>query len=147
MTIGVNVKVKTLVNFDRIKKSVHKMNISSIRHGSAYIRKIARNSIKYRLKKRDSSLAGTPPHTHAKGKNMGIRKAIIYAVDQNDAVGVIGVGFSNLLDIDKAHELGGWYKFSRYRETRFYPKRPFMLPALNKASPKLPSFWESRLRK
>jgi hypothetical protein len=124
------------------------MNISSLRHGAGVIRKVSRQSIKMRRNGRPSP-AGSPPFTRPSRRNGNnpLKNSIIYEVEKDNEIARIGVGFKRLVDVGYAHEVGGWYKMRRWRKAKFFPKRPFMLPALIKVSPNLPKFWEGKLRK
>lgn len=102
-------------------------------HAAASIRKGARQSMKPR---RGPSHVGRPPHTHRRRK--GLPNAILYAVGDNSAV--IGPAYSRSKGVGKPHEHGGYFR------GRLYEARPFMGPALDKATPRLPLFWRESIR-
>ena len=146
----ITMKFYSYMDLTRLKKSIHKMNVSSIRKGAALIRLIAARSIRYRTDKTKKSQIGTPPFSHTSKASpyrvAPLRKSIQYLEEKDNERAVIGVSFNGLLDIGYAHEKGGWFKMSRWKRAKHFPKRPFMKPALDKVSPSLPKFWEGQLR-
>jgi len=76
------------------------------------------------------SAPGQPPHTH---RGEYLRKAVRYAADKEGAV--IGPIASVVGDSGAAHEFGEEYR------GQDYPERPFMAPALERATPRLADDW------
>ena len=149
--MNITLTFKSKLDLTGLKKRIHRMNIRNIGHGAALIRKISAQSIRYRADETKSSPVGTPPYTHTSRVSpypfAPLKKSIRYEVEKENELAVIGVGHEGLLDIGYAHEIGGWYKMSRWPKARYFPKRPFMKPALNKVSPSLPKLWENSLGK
>jgi len=81
---------------------------------------------------------GRPPHTR-KGQ---LRRAILFAVKEDHGllVALIGTSHDILGPAGRAHELGG-----RFRQ-EVYDKRPFMKPALDVVSNRLPEFFRHSLK-
>jgi len=129
--IAVNVTVKK--SFDQVKRKAQQGNFESLSHAAASIRLIARRSIRRR---QTAAMPGNPPHT----RQGQLKRSIMYAIDKQRGVALIGPSFDFIGAAGKAHELGG--KFRRER----YPKRPFMGPALDKVKDRLPSLWTSRMQ-
>lgn len=129
-------------------RAIHKMNVTSLRHAAGLISRVAKNSIKT-MPRGVYAPEGHQPFTHPsfgkRGVNGALRNSIRYEEEKSKELAVVGVGFSGLLDIGYAHEIGGWFRFYRWKKPRFFPKRPFMLPALVKVAPSLPKLWAGRL--
>ena len=106
--------------FDRgsILFAMDKATRSAMARSGAYIRKVARNSMK---RKKGPSPIGEPPHVH-----VGTLKNLTYfAYDQKTrslVVGPVGLGKS---DVPKVLEFGG----------RRVKPRPYMKPAMNSGLP------------
>jgi len=129
--IVANVKTK-----DETKKVLAKAkqgNFKSLGHAGAAIRLTARRSIRRRKK---ASPEGQPPSTR-RGQ---LRSAILYDVDKQNDLVVIGPSHSKVGASGSAHEHGGKYKRQRY------PKRPFMGPALEKIKDRLPKLWAGSVK-
>ena len=127
--------MRATVKFDirKIEKRVKQANIRSLNHAAAYIRQVARHSIKRSQK---AASPGQPPHTRR-----GLyRRAILFSVEKAKQSAVIGPDYSIAGQSAMVHEHGG------IRYGRRYPKRPFMGPALRAAAPKLPKSWANSVR-
>jgi hypothetical protein len=82
----------------------------------------------------EPSPAGSPPHTRAKGKRRRLLpRAIRFAVSDDTAV--IGPKASIAGQAGEPHEHGGTFR------GQSYPKRPFAVPALERAAPRIGSQW------
>lgn len=160
--------------FDRkiIKRNWSKINEKPLKRSGLLIRRIARGSIRRGGKRKKASRPGTPPRSHKQGKTPPF-KMIFSVPERFETRVVVGmVGFtSGGRSRDKAPALaehGGtaqrrvFVKAGRHRtkrgrlgRTRYkpkvktvrYPARPFMVPALDKAKPRLPRLWEGSLLK
>jgi hypothetical protein len=117
----------------KVKKAVNNATYVSINQCAASIRLIARRSIK---PKKGKSAAGTPPHTHRKR----LPNSIIYYADKQLMYAIVGPSYDIAGTSGKAHEFGGKYKKQNY------DKRPFMLPAAEKAAPRMPENWASNYK-
>ncbi len=126
-------KVTTKKSFDKIKSKAQQGNFKSLGHAAASIRLIARRSIRRR---KTAAMPGTPPNTRL-GQ---LKRSIVYALDKQRGVALIGPDFDVIGAAGKAHEFGG-----RFRRER-YPKRPFMGPALEKVKDRLPPMWAGSIR-
>lgn len=129
----IGAKGKTTFNAEKVKRKANDGTFRSLGHAAATIRLIARRSIKRR---KGPSKIGQPPHTRA---GM-LKRAILFFVDKARGYALIGVSEDILDDAGMPHEHGG-----RFRKETF-GKRPFMLPALEKAKPRLPTFWANSIR-
>ena len=125
-------RVKTQNRIATLRKKAKQGNITSLGHAGAAIRLTARRSIRRRKK---ASLEGTPPNTR-RGQ---LKRAIVYSVEKNRGLVVIGPQKDVVGTAGKAHEFGG-----RYRREQ-YPKRPFMGPALAKVKDRLPPMWANSI--
>lgn len=113
--------VATRSDLAKVEKAAQKAMFRNLGHAAASISKSAKESIE---QSSAPAPAGHPPHTRRKL----LRKAIQFKVDPTRAV--IGPRQSVAGVSGKAHEFGG-----RFRGD-VYPERPFMAPALEKATPR-----------
>ena len=125
------------VKFDRrkLKRELKRGSIKSLGRAGAFVRAIARRSIRKKGKKNIPALPGDPAKT--KGP---FKESILFEVDKAKTEVVIGPTADIMDNVMKAHEFGG-----RFRDERF-KKRPTMGPALEKATPQLPRFWAKSIR-
>ena len=121
-------QAQTRDNTKQVLAKAKKGSIKSLGHAGATIRLTAKRSIRRRKK---PSTEGQPPSTR-KGQ---LRGAILYAVEKQKDLVVIGPERSKVGTSASAHEHGGRYKRQRY------PKRPFMGPALETTKERLPRKW------
>jgi len=122
------VKVRTIDETKKVARAVDQAEFKNLFQAAAFIRTTARRSIR-RGKK--ASAPGKPPNTRA-GQ---IRNAIMFAVDREREQAFIGPTVERVGTSASAHEHGGRYRGADY------PKRPFMLPALMVALPRMPQMW------
>ena len=118
---------------ETVRRRAEQGSFRSLSHAAAAIRLTARRSIR---RSQRPSAAGAPPHTQ-RGL---LRGAIMYGVEKYRDSAVIGPTHERVGTSAMAHEFGG-----RYRR-EMYPKRPFMGPALEKLTPRLPGFWAGSVR-
>ena len=168
MPIAVIPKFK-LQFFDRsiIKRNWGRINRRPLSRAGLLVRKIARSSIKRRKKGGKSGPAGQPPRSRQTGTSPPF-KLIFSVVDPSSRFATVGmVGFGGSPPVPALHEHGGTAKRILYRETSRkhrrgpkkgkpvfkriekrvrYPKRPFMFPALVKATPMFPQLWRNSIR-
>jgi hypothetical protein len=128
--IGLTSKVED--RFQRVKAAADRSNFKNLGHAAATIRKQAAASIEVSP---DASPAGTPPHT----RRRQLKRAIKYDVDKAASIAVIGAEFSKVGTSASAHELGGEYKGQEY------PKRGFMLPALEANEDRIAGEWKGSI--
>ena len=129
----VSVRVRTRSNVRRVKRKAHQGSIKSLGHAGGAIRLAAIRSIR---KAPGPSPSGQPPHTHTRR----LPRAIKYAVEKSKQTVVIGPDVVSFGTAGRAHEHGGRYK------QEYYPRRPFMRPALEKVKKRLPMFWTGSVR-
>ena len=129
----IEAKVTTKNSFDTVKAKAQRGNFKSLGHAAASIRLVARRSIRRR---KSAAMPGTPPNTR-RGQ---LKRSIMYSLDKQRGVAIIGPDFDVVGAAGKAHEFGG-----RFRRER-YPKRPFMGPALEKVKDRLPPMWANSIR-
>jgi len=129
----IEAKVTTKNEFDKVKAKTQQGNFKSLGHAAASIRLVARRSIRRR---KSAAMPGTPPNTR-RGQ---LKRSIMYSLDKQRGVAIIGPDFDVVGAAGKAHEFGG-----RFRRER-YPKRPFMGPALEKVKDRLPPMWANSIR-
>jgi len=93
-------RVKTKISTERVVARVRKASIKNLRQAGAYIRGIARKSIKVSPK---SGAPGKPPRTR-KGR---LKDAILFDVEKNKQQVVIGPTATEVGRIGGTHERGG----------------------------------------
>ena len=124
---------RTRDNTKKVQTAVKKKSFRNLGHAGAIIRWTA-----YRSIRRDDapSLPGQPPHTR-KGQ---LQHAILYGVEEQRGIVVIGPSHLFVGRSGAAHEHGGQYMRQRY------PRRPFMGPALEKNKERLPKLWAGSVK-
>jgi len=126
------IKVKTNFKKQAVKNALRNSMVTTLPRAGAFVRKIARTS----LKKTGTSTPGKPPISNT-GR---LKRSILFEVSpQKDSV-VIGPDSKFFSNVGKAHEFGGPFRKEKFK------KRPFMGPALIKATPKLPKLWAKTVR-
>jgi phage gpG-like protein len=126
-------KAKTKDETRKVLAKAKQGSFKSLGHAGAAIRLSAKRSIR---KRKSASPEGQPPNTR-KGQ---LRGAILFAVEKEKDLVVIGPDHSKVGASGSAHEHGGRYKRQRY------PKRPFMGPALEKTKDRLPKLWAGSVK-
>jgi hypothetical protein len=96
----IDVKVKVKGETGKVLRRAKAGSIKSLGHAGAYIRGIAKRSIKV---SKDPAPPGHQPHTR-KGR---LKKAIFYGVERERQGVVIGPTVSNVGQIGHTHEFGG----------------------------------------
>ena len=148
------IKTKTKIFFN--DKNIYRyINISERRvlgRQGSYVRSLMRSSMKSRTGKKSRNIAsapGTPPYYHTRG-GFSLRSRIYFRFDVQSRSVVIGVEDSRN-KIGELHDKGGVRRI-RVREkgktktvSAVYPARPFTMPALVKAQPKLAEFWQDQV--
>ncbi len=129
----IGMKTRTRDNTKKVLAKTRKGSIKSLGHAGATIRLTARRSIRRRKK---PSAEGRPPSTR-KGQ---LRSALMYSVEKQNDLVVIGPEHAKVGRSASAHEHGGRYKRQRY------PKRPFMGPALETTKERLPRKWAGSVK-
>lgn len=161
-----------LAYFDRsiIRSNWNRMNRGPLSRAGAYVRRIARNSIRRRSGK-TVSRPGHAPYSHQPGASPPF-KMIYHVPYVGGASQIIGmVGFGDAQPAPGIHEHGmtvqktiihypnkgkfrrrltpsGWKMRPEYEKktvTINFPERPFMFPALIVAAPALPPMWSGSL--
>lgn len=129
----IRTRVKVEDNFRAAERKAQQGAFESLGQAAGYLRKVARHSI---IVSDQYAEPGHPPHSR-RGQ---LREAILYAVEKDAGVAVIGPVFEQVGRSGAVHEFGG-----RYRGDEYEP-RPFMGPALRQVLPRLPSFWEASVK-
>lgn len=155
----VKVKVTTDFRNQAMKKAVKDANFTSLGRAGAFTRQVMRRSIRRRKKGGKPSAPGKPPKTTGPLKN-----AILWEMSQQKDDVAIGPTFGAFGTVGELHERGGTDnapvvkkvrgargRFTGERKitgfvTRRYPKRPFAVPALEKARPRLPKLWANSVK-
>jgi hypothetical protein len=96
----VKVRVKVQTDSAKVIKKTKAASITSLGRAGAYIRGIARKSIKVSPK---PSAPGKPPHTR-QGR---LKNAILYSVEKTQQNVVIGPSATEMGSIGRTHEFGG----------------------------------------
>ena len=125
-----------LKNFSDETKSVlaaeAKADNRALSKAAFAIYKDAKESI---ARSKEASDPGQPPHSR-RGQ---IKRAIVYSVEKDVGIAVIGPRESIVGESGEAHEFGGEYKGGDY------PERPFMGPALEKNKDRIAAFWTAEV--
>jgi len=129
----IGIRSRSRFDIEIVRKRAEQGSFHSLAHAAAAIRLTARRSIR---RSKSYSAPGTPPHT----RRGLLRGAIVYGVERHRDRALVGPTYERVGTSAMAHEFGG-----RYRKER-YPKRPFMGPALEKLTPRLPGFWAGSVR-
>lgn len=134
--------------FDRaaVVRAVDGAERKVLSKAGAFIRTAARTSIR---KRKGSSPAGKPPHSH----EGSLRRLILFGYDKAaDSVVVGPVGFKKSV-APNVLEYGGDTVVLRRTGGRLTSQRvkivarPYMAPALEQERPKLPLLWRNSIRK
>lgn len=94
------VRVKTSFDKGKVRRATKAGTITSLGRAGAYIRGIARRSIKVA---KDAASPGRPPHSR-KGR---LKKAIFFSVERERQGVVVGPTASDVGRIGQTHEFGG----------------------------------------
>lgn len=115
-------------DFDLLNEKAYKCGIAALARMGAFIRRSARSSIRPRKKGR-ASPPGTP---YSRGSGF-LRDSIVFNV--NRTAGIVTIGSYRGGNVDEIHEFGlPARRFVSHRwQVVKYPKRPVMVPALEKA--------------
>lgn len=131
--------------FDRkvVIDAVGRASATALARGGALVRTIARRSMRRRKK---SSPAGSPPSVH-----VGTMKDLLFfAYDPATTTTVVGPAkFGGKAEAPNLNEFGGHAQRKRRDGSEYtarYPKRAFMFPALEKATPSLPAMWANSVK-
>lgn len=141
--VGARVKLKNQTA--KVAAKARKAGIASLSQAGAYIRGIAKKSIKVSPK---PSPPGKQPHSR-KGR---LKRAILFAVEKPRQSVVIGPTATEAGQIGRTHEQGGTEppkkraKGKVKGKARKYPPRPFMGPAFEIARNRLPKLWANSVR-
>lgn len=100
MAAAVRMKVRTKGEFRKVRKAAKRGTITSLGHAGAYIRGIAKKSIKISPV---YAPPGHPPHSR-KGR---LKHGIVYAVEKQRSAVLIGPTYSAVGKIARTHEFGG----------------------------------------
>ena len=125
------------VDYRKTMQAIRRAEIRSLSHAAAAIRLHAVRGIRQSPRSQPSA-PGTPPRTR-KGR---LRKAILYALLEEYGMpfAIAGPSFDLVGLSGKAHEFG-----VPFRGVDF-PARPFMGPALDAISNRLPSFFSNSIK-
>jgi hypothetical protein len=128
-----NVKVKTKWDGNKVKKPMEEATYKSLNQAAASLRLIAKRSIRKRKK---PSPAGTPPST----QTSRLPRSIVFFVDRKRSYAIVGPSYDLIGPAGAAHEQGGMLRGTDYDQ------RPFMVPAMEKIIPRLPSMWAASFK-
>jgi len=171
MTLAIKPRFK-LVFFDRkiIRRNWSRMNRDPLQRAGLLVRRIARGSIRRGKPGGKPGLPGRPPKSRQLGSTPPFK--MIFTVPErrgffmSQVVGMVGFNTKGGQPVPGLQEQGGFAQRtvwigtgkSRNIKGRFqrqkrkpvkkivrYQKRPFMQPALVKASPRLPLLWANSL--
>ena len=122
-----------------IEKKLDRTAHKSLRGALYSVSQYAKASI---VQKWKPSRPGQPVHTKRKpGKN--VRAAIEYALDKEHLEGFVGPVGSKVSDVMALHEKGGDRPSTP--KVEHYPKRPVMVPALERAKARFVGDWRGAL--
>lgn len=101
---------KVTVKMNRnLQKAVDKAEPQTLSEAARYVWRIARASVKHRKDPDKKSSAGEPPHSHKSHKNQGFKRTIVWALENNKVVAVVGPRkvMGTMTEIARSHEFGG----------------------------------------
>jgi phage gpG-like protein len=150
------IAVKVAMNAKKVNEAVDRAAFKNTQHALATIRQYAQASMKVG---KGPSAPGTPPNVH-RGR---LWRSIAFAYDKTKQEGIVGPrynkgsrSYSPL--VGHIHEFGGTYggqdietrkrmkkSTKRVRKARTFPARPFMSPALDRASARMAGDWKSSI--
>jgi len=130
-----------------VKRAVDSANIRVLKRQGAYLRGVAKRSIRYKKNSAINSAPGSAPYTH--GRKV-LKNAIMFAYDAASMTVVIGPSNNKVGDIAATHEHGGTEQHKKKDGSGYYsasyPARPYMGPAFEKIKNKLPEFWHNAIK-
>jgi len=142
-----DVKLRTVLDLKKVDLAAKKASMASLFKMGGLIRTTAKRSMKVRAIKKDKTgkplrtqpkaEADDPPISH-KPKTI-LRKSIKFYVDKTLHQTSIGPSGKDTNGFARVHEHGGILYGRRY------PKRPFMLPAIEKILPMIPKEYSNIL--
>jgi hypothetical protein len=107
---------------------------------AAFVRKVARNSMRRTKNYKDHAEPGQPPNAHA-GQ---LKEMLYFAYDSDSRTAVIGPVKMGDGTVPGLLEFGG--DVTRRGKVFHYPAHPYMGPALEKSEDKFPSHWADSVR-
>lgn len=121
---------------DRFLIAVERAKVGNMRAAGFVIQQTAKNSITHKRNRDAASPAGLAPHQHKAGF---LKRAVRYDYEKQSETTVVGFIASAVGPIMRTHEHGG------YEEGRRYPKRPVMVPALQRNLRTFPAQWRNSI--
>lgn len=160
----IGAEIKFTNNSKAVTKAKETAAYKNIGHALGSIRKDVRASM---VSAKGPSKPGEPPHVH-RGR---LRGAILFSYDKEDESGVVGPkymaserggkGYGYPPLVGMIHEFGGTFPGKRQRrapkgmtwaeylrkpvKARVFPARPFMAPALERATVRMAGQWKSSI--
>lgn len=103
-------KVTGYIEPKAVQRAVDRAAPKSLRSAGAYVRAVARNSIRMRKNRNKHSMPGTPPYTHPDSNGLkGLKKTIVFGVTSSKQSVLIGPMYvkGGLANAGRIQEFGG----------------------------------------
>ncbi len=129
-------QVRLDLELGKVLQAAEAAGEKAFRRAGAYLRKVARSSIK---KRSGASTPGTPPNDHR-----GFRRTFAFYSDRFGVI--VGPIAKRLRWLAALHEFGGTAKVKNRKNelvTARYPARPTMGPALEKSRAGILKMWKN----
>jgi len=138
MQIG-QVSFQHFFDREKVTKYLKRKEYLYLRRSGATIRMVSRRSIKSGGKRNKTSKPGQPPRYHLKG---ALKDRILFGFNFRDGSVVVGPAVGRDPTIANALEFGGTTKTRAKEGGKIsIEPRPFMGPALETVTPKLPQYY------
>lgn len=155
----ITMRVKSMF-FDRanVQGMMDEATLKALSKAGAYIRRSARSSLRRRKK---TSAPGSPPSVHSDDPVVTLKNILFYYDQPTKSVVIGPLALNSAIarqrsssTVPQLQEFGGTATRKRGRgfdpqkrvQVLTYPARPFMGPALERETAKIPSFWKGSIR-
>lgn len=103
------VYIKTDLDMRAVERAVQKDAPNTLRRAGAYVRAVAKNSIKQRKNPDIASAPGSPPVSHKNKGNPGFKRTILFGVTPSGTSVLVGPMHvkGGLANVGRIHEFGG----------------------------------------
>lgn len=106
-------RVTSYIEPKAVERAVNRAAPKTLRQAGAYVRAVAKNSIRVRKNRNKASMPGTPPHGHPDSRGAkGFKKTIVFGVTANRRAVLIGPMYvkGGMSNVGRLHEFGGTRK-------------------------------------
>jgi len=111
MMSGVTFKTSLKMDEKAVRKAMRKSAPTSLKRAGAYVRAVAKNSLKRRKDPDKHSPAGSPPFDHGGGNHAmtSLKKSVLFSLESSKRSVVVGPTYikGGLGNVARLHEFGG----------------------------------------